>query len=157
MIFMAFSSIINVLLENEKTTLRKKYPHSELFWSVFSHILTEYRETRSIQSKCGKIRTRITPNKDTFHEVQSFIEKLRRRKPAKQHKNTLASQAQKNKKIQKKSYNDKKHLFLKLFFLWKNINFGQKLSLENPSLYHFRVAGYLKAVIINQHTLLYKK
>ena len=32
--------------------LRKKFPYSELFWS-----------------ECGKIRTRITPNTDTFHAV----------------------------------------------------------------------------------------
>ena len=28
--------------------LRKKYPYSELFWSAFSHIWTEYGEIRSI-------------------------------------------------------------------------------------------------------------
>ena len=39
--------------------LREKYPYSELFWSVFSRIRTEY----------GKIRTRITPNTDTFYAV----------------------------------------------------------------------------------------
>ena len=33
-------------------TPRKKCPFSELFWS-----------------KCGKMRTRITPNIDTFHAV----------------------------------------------------------------------------------------
>ena len=51
------------------TTLRKKCPYSKLFWSTFSRIRTEYGEIRSIstiQSKCGKMRTRITPNKDTF-------------------------------------------------------------------------------------------
>ena len=39
--------------------LRRKCPYPELFWSVFSRIWTEY----------GKIRTRITPNTDTFHVV----------------------------------------------------------------------------------------
>ena len=34
------------------TSLRKKWPYLELFWSKF-----------------GKIRTRITPNTDTFHAV----------------------------------------------------------------------------------------
>ena len=33
-------------------SLRKKFPYSELFWS-----------------KCGKIRTSITPNMDTFYTV----------------------------------------------------------------------------------------
>ena len=40
-----------------KCSLREKCPYSELFWPVFSHI----------QSECGKVRTRIAPNKDTFH------------------------------------------------------------------------------------------
>ena len=53
-------------------TLREKYPYSELFWSVFSCIRTEYGEIR-MQSKCRKIRTRITPNTDTFHAVRIFI------------------------------------------------------------------------------------
>ena len=35
------------------------FPHSDWIW----------RDTGWIQSKCGKIRTRITPNKDTFYTV----------------------------------------------------------------------------------------
>ena len=53
-------------------TLREKYHYSELFWSAFSCIRTEYGEKR-MQSKCRKIRTRITPNTDTFHGVRIFI------------------------------------------------------------------------------------
>ena len=44
---------------------RKKHNHCvksvqmrSFFWSVFSSIWTEYGEIRSIQSECGKIRTR---------------------------------------------------------------------------------------------------
>ena len=44
-------------------TLREKCPYSELFWSVFSRIRTEYE----------KIRTRIAPNTDTFHAVRITI------------------------------------------------------------------------------------
>ena len=36
----------------QKLSLREKCPNSEFFWSVFS-----------------RIRTRKTPNTDTFHEV----------------------------------------------------------------------------------------
>ena len=36
-------------------TLRKKCPYLEFFWSVFSHIWTEYGEILRIQSKYGKI------------------------------------------------------------------------------------------------------
>ena len=53
-------------------SLRKKCPYSELFRSVFSTIQTEYGEIRSIQSECGKIRIRVTPNTDTFQTVISF-------------------------------------------------------------------------------------
>ena len=48
--------------EVRNVTLRKKCPYSELFWSVFSRIRTEYGEIR-------KMRTRITPNTNTFHAV----------------------------------------------------------------------------------------
>ena len=55
-----------------KDTLREKCPHSEFFWALYSRIRTEYWEMRSIspfQSEYGKIRTRKTPNTDTFHSV----------------------------------------------------------------------------------------
>ena len=40
-------------------TLREKCPYLELFWSVFS-------------PNAWEIRTRITPNTDTFHAVSSL-------------------------------------------------------------------------------------
>ena len=46
--------------------------YSEFFWSVFSRIRTEYGEVGvylRIQSRCGKMRTRKTPNTGTFHAV----------------------------------------------------------------------------------------
>ena len=43
-------------------TLRKKCPYSELFWSAFSRIRTEYGQILRIQSKGGKMRTIITLN-----------------------------------------------------------------------------------------------
>ena len=58
-----------------KYSVRKKCPYSELFWSAFSRIRTEYGYSVSlcILSEWGKIRTRITPNTDTSHAV--IIEK----------------------------------------------------------------------------------
>ena len=53
--------------------LRKKCPYSELFWSAFSRIRTEHGVSLRIQSECGKIRTRITPNTETFHAVLIII------------------------------------------------------------------------------------
>ena len=44
-----------------RVSLREKCQYLELAWSVFSRIRTEY--------KCEEIRTRITPNTDTFHAV----------------------------------------------------------------------------------------
>ena len=51
------------------TSLREKYPYSELFWSAFFRIRTEYGER--VQSEGGKMRIRIAPNTDTFHAVLS--------------------------------------------------------------------------------------
>ena len=51
-------------------------PHSEIFWSVFSRIRTEYGELRGIfriQSEWGEIRTRKSPNKDFFYAVDLFL------------------------------------------------------------------------------------
>ena len=45
---------VEIGVKSQHSTLRKKCPHSELFWS-----------------ECGKMRTRITPNMDTFHAVQT--------------------------------------------------------------------------------------
>ena len=47
-------------MEMDRKTLRKKYPYSELFWSSFSLIRTEY----------GRMRTRITSKTDTFLAVR---------------------------------------------------------------------------------------
>ena len=66
---------LNLLFECDEfklTTLRKKCPYSEFFWHLFSRIRTEYGEIRSISPRSvrmGKMRTRITPNTDTFYAV----------------------------------------------------------------------------------------
>ena len=55
-----------------ENTLRKKCSYSELFWSVFSCIRTEYGKIRSVSPYSVWMRekwTRITPNTDTFHSV----------------------------------------------------------------------------------------
>ena len=52
--------------------LRKKCPYSELFCSVFPAFglnVERYGASLRIESECGKIRTGITPNKDTFPTV----------------------------------------------------------------------------------------
>ena len=63
-----FVGVLNTLLWY---SLRETCPYSELFWSVFSRIRTKYGEIDfpRFESKCGKMRTRITPDTDTFHAV----------------------------------------------------------------------------------------
>ena len=58
-------------------SLRKKCPYSELFWSAFSHIRTEYGEILRIfpysvrmRENVGKMWTRITSKTDTFYASQ---------------------------------------------------------------------------------------
>ena len=48
-------------------SVHKKCPHSELFWSAFSRIRTEYGQIRSNENA-----DRITPNTDTFPVVISW-------------------------------------------------------------------------------------
>ena len=56
--------------------MRKICPYLELFLTVFSHVWTAYGEILSllnIQSQCSKMRTRITPNTDTFYAVVEVL------------------------------------------------------------------------------------
>ena len=72
----------NLLIYHYKDTLREKCPYSELFWSVFSRIRTEYGEMRSISPYSVRMRmqTRITPNTDTFYAVivRTWTRQIRR-------------------------------------------------------------------------------
>ena len=54
------------------STLHEKCSYSEFSWSVFSRIRTEYGEIRL--SECGKMRTRKTPNTDTFPTVAKSLD-----------------------------------------------------------------------------------
>ena len=67
------ADLVGVLVMMQWPTLRKKCPYSELFWSAFPRIwlnTERYGASLRIQSEYGKIRTRITPNTDTFHAVE---------------------------------------------------------------------------------------
>ena len=52
--------------KHNTVSLREKYPYSELFTSAFSRI------SLRIQSECEKMRTRRTPNTDTFYAVSTI-------------------------------------------------------------------------------------
>ena len=74
--------------------LRKKCPYLELFWSAISLHFTAFRlnteryflslriqsKSRKMRGKCGenagKMRTRITPNTDSFH-AEDHIENIK--------------------------------------------------------------------------------
>ena len=59
---------------------REKCPSSEFFWYVFSGFRLNrevYSVNLHINSECGKIRTRKTPNTDTFYAVKSFITRIK--------------------------------------------------------------------------------
>ena len=61
--------------------LLKNYPYSELFcphFPVFGLNTETYRVSLCIQSECGKMRTRITPNTETFHAVVIILELLQK-------------------------------------------------------------------------------
>ena len=60
---------------SESYKLREKYPYSEFFWSVFSHIRTEYREILHISPYAvgsEKIRTRKLRIRTLFTQLQSL-------------------------------------------------------------------------------------
>ena len=68
--------ICGVDTKHKRYPLSKKCPYSELFWSAFSRIWTEYGEMLRISpysvrmgENAGKMRTRITPNIDTLYVV----------------------------------------------------------------------------------------
>ena len=44
--------------------------YSAPYFLAFSYIRTEYGEMLCMQSECRKIRTKITPNMDTFYAVK---------------------------------------------------------------------------------------
>ena len=68
--------ICGVDTKHKRYPLSKKCRYSELFWSAFSRIWTEYGEMLRISpysvrmgENAGKMRTRITPNIDTLYVV----------------------------------------------------------------------------------------
>ena len=69
--------LVIIVLWAWSVALHEKCLYSEFFWSVFSHIWTEYGKIR-IQSKYGKIQTKKTPITDTFHAVPDLKNTLTR-------------------------------------------------------------------------------
>ena len=47
--------------------------YSGPYFSAFGLNTERYRVSLRLQSKCGKLRTRITPNKDIFYAVYIFF------------------------------------------------------------------------------------
>ena len=60
-----------MLLNQKKLTLREKCPYSDsgLHFPAFRLNMEKCGVSPHIQSECGKMWTRITPNTDTFNAV----------------------------------------------------------------------------------------
>ena len=57
------------------TTLRKKWPYSELFWSLFSHVWTEYGEILRISPYSDRMLENTDQNKSDYgHFLRSIID-----------------------------------------------------------------------------------
>ena len=52
----------SIFIALSTNALRKKCPYSELFWSTFSHIWTEYGEIRSISPYSVQMRENADQN-----------------------------------------------------------------------------------------------
>ena len=53
----------------ERSSLRKKSSYSELFWSAFSYIRTEYREIRSISPYSVQMRENADQNSSEYGPI----------------------------------------------------------------------------------------
>ena len=58
-------NVVSLQLYKE-LTLRKKCPYSELFWSAFSCIRTEYGEIRSISPYSVRMRENVDQNNSEY-------------------------------------------------------------------------------------------
>ena len=56
-----------------KMSLRKNFPYSSPYFPAFGLNTKRYEVSLRIQSVCGKIQTRITPNTDIFYAVCGAI------------------------------------------------------------------------------------
>ena len=69
------------MLSQQYTTftfaLRKKYPHSELFWSAFSRIQTEYGEIQSISPHLVQMRENGDQNNSEYGNCLSSVGYIR--------------------------------------------------------------------------------
>ena len=68
------NQVISIMLRNKKLHCVKSVrirSYSGPYFNVFGLNRERYRVYLPIQSECGKIRTRVTPNTDTFYLVLS--------------------------------------------------------------------------------------
>ena len=81
----------------QQDTLRKTCPYSELFWSVFSHIWTEYKEILCI-SLCSVPMQENTEQNNSeyghFHTVRIEATNLINRKKTEKQRKSVVSYSQ---------------------------------------------------------------
>ena len=61
-------------LKNKYFALHKMCPYSELFWSVFSHTRTEYREILRISSYSFRMRENADQNNSEYGQFSHSVE-----------------------------------------------------------------------------------
>ena len=66
-------SILFWMMHNIKSV--RIWSHSDLHFPAFGLNMERYGVSLCVLSKCRKIRTRITPNMDTFHAVMVLMSK----------------------------------------------------------------------------------
>ena len=66
-----FEECFSVIFED--IALRKNCPCSELFWSVFSHIRTKYREIRSISPYSVQMRENADQNNSKYRQLSRSV------------------------------------------------------------------------------------
>ena len=66
--FLLMSSGLDCNLKKlfKRSALRKQYPYSQLFWSVFPHFRTEYGEIRSISSYLVRMRENMDQDNSEY-------------------------------------------------------------------------------------------
>ena len=69
-----YDQLLIKINHSAKYTLRKECLYSEFFCSAFSDWIRRDTPCFRIQFECGKIRTRITPNMNTFYSVSPHIQ-----------------------------------------------------------------------------------
>ena len=85
--------MIHFLMYCPELALRKKFPYSEFFWSVFSCIWTTYREIQSISPYSVRMRENTEQKNSEYRHFSRSVELRYRYITSSFHKNLWFSDA----------------------------------------------------------------